>query len=172
MRRKSTRFFGRSPGVIAIGDIIVGIENSNVNVRHHQQAALETIFSDLESDGTHIKCARMDSKSYTREIVETVGKHSENFYLRNNRCTSLYDILLALRGCQRKEIKDNETPSSRINGRTRHIALSYSGSLACTVSRTYGRKNTPSHILTNDISRPREKSLGSITAEGARTHLR
>ena len=40
----------------------------------------------------------------SREIVETVEKHSEHFYIRANRCSSLYDSLLTLRGWQREEI--------------------------------------------------------------------
>jgi len=46
----------------------------------------------------------MDCGSCSREIVETVEKHSELFYIRANRCGSLYDSLLALRGWQREEI--------------------------------------------------------------------
>ena len=36
--------------------------------------------------------------------METVEKHSELFYIRANRCGSLYDSLLALSGWQREEI--------------------------------------------------------------------
>ena len=46
----------------------------------------------------------MDCGSCSREIVETVEKHSELFYIRANRCGSLYDSLLALRGWQREQI--------------------------------------------------------------------
>ena len=50
----------------------------------------------------------MDCGSCPREIVETVEKHSEHFYIRANRCGSLYDSLLALRGWQREEINGVE----------------------------------------------------------------
>ena len=40
--------------------------------------------------------------------METVEKHSEHFYIRANRCGSLYDSLLALRGWKRKEINGIE----------------------------------------------------------------
>ena len=40
--------------------------------------------------------------------METVEKHSEHFYIRANRCASLYDSLLALRGWQRQEINGIE----------------------------------------------------------------
>ena len=85
------KFTGYSPGVAVIGDLIVGIENrdGNANVRFHQQDTLERIYSNLESENI---------------IVETVEKHSELFYIRANRCGSLYDSLLALRGWQREEI--------------------------------------------------------------------
>ncbi len=36
--------------------------------------------------------------------METVEKHSELFYIRANRCGSLYDSLFALRGWQREEM--------------------------------------------------------------------
>jgi hypothetical protein len=104
------KFTGYSPGVAVIGDLIVGIENrdGNANVRFHQQDTLERIFSNLESNDIHIKRARMDCGSCLREIVETVEKHSEHFYIRANRCTSLYDSLLALRGWKREEINGIE----------------------------------------------------------------
>ena len=100
------KFTGYSPGVAVIGDLIVGIENrdGNANVRFHQQDTLERIFSNLESNDIHIKRARMDCGSCAREIVETIERHSEHFYIRANRCGSLYDSLLALRGWQREEI--------------------------------------------------------------------
>ena len=40
--------------------------------------------------------------------METVEKHSEHFYIRANRCGSLYDSLLALRGWKREEINGIE----------------------------------------------------------------
>lgn len=104
------KFTGYSPGVAVIGDLIVGIENrdGNANVRFHQQDTLERIFSNLEFNDIHIKRARMDCGSCSREIVETIEKHSEHFYIRANRCGSLYDCLLALRGWKREEINGIE----------------------------------------------------------------
>ena len=101
---------GYSPGVAVIGDLIVGIENrdGNANVRFRQQDTLERIFSNLESNDIHIKRARMDCGSCSREIVETIERHSGHFYIRANRCASLYDSLLALRGWQREEINGIE----------------------------------------------------------------
>ena len=104
------KFTGYSLGVAVIGDLIVGIENrdGNANVRFHQQDTLERIFSNLEQNGIHVRRARMDCGSCSREIVETVEKHSELFYIRANRCGSLYDSLLALRGWKREVINGIE----------------------------------------------------------------
>ena len=104
------KFTGYSPGVAVIGDLIVGIENrdGNANVRFHQQDTLERIYSNLESEDIHIKRSRMDCGSCSREIVDTIEKHSELFYIRANRCGSLYDSLLALRGWKREEINGIE----------------------------------------------------------------
>ena len=46
--------------------------------------------------------------SCSREIVETIERHSEHFYIRANRCASLYDSLLALRGLKKEEINGIE----------------------------------------------------------------
>ena len=104
------KFSGYSPGVAVIGEFIVGIENrdGNANVRFHQQDTLERIFSNLEQNGIHIRRARMDCGSCSREIVETIERHSEHFYIRANRCASLYDSLLALRGLKKEEINGIE----------------------------------------------------------------
>lgn len=69
-------------------------------MRFHQQDTLERIYSNLESEDIHVKRSRMDCGSCSREIVETVEKHSELFYIRANRCGSLYDCLLAAEGTQ------------------------------------------------------------------------
>ena len=104
------KFTGYSPGVAVIGDLIVGIENrdGNANVRFHQQDTLERIFSNLEHNDIHVRRARMDCGSCSCEIVETVEKHCDHFYIRANRCGSLYDSLLALRGWKREVINGIE----------------------------------------------------------------
>ena len=117
----------------------------NANVRFHQQDTLERIYSKLESEDIHIRRARMDCGSCSREIVETVEKHSELFYIRANRCGSLYDSLLALRGWQREEINGIEYELNSIiveKWEARHTASSYSASDAWTVSWTYGKEST------------------------------
>ena len=104
------KFTDYSPSVAVIGDLIVGIENrdGNANVRFHQQDTLERIFSNLEANDIHVKRACMDCGSCSRERVETVERLSEHFYIRANRCASLYDSLFALWGWKRETINDIE----------------------------------------------------------------
>ena len=86
--------------------MIVGIENrdGNTNVRFNQKETLERIFKRLESSGIRISRARMDCGSCSEEIVETVEAHCGHFYIRANRCASLYDAMFALRGWKKEEI--------------------------------------------------------------------
>ena len=87
------KFTGYSPGVAVIGDLIVGIENrdGNANVRFHQQDTLERFYNRLEERDIHIRRSRMDCGSCSCEIVETIEKHCDHFYIRANRCQSLYN---------------------------------------------------------------------------------
>ena len=50
------KFFGYRPGVAVIGDLIVGIENSdgNTNVRFHQKDTLKRFFERLEQNRTDL----------------------------------------------------------------------------------------------------------------------
>lgn len=100
------KFTGYSPGVAVIGDLIVGIENrdGNANVRFHQQDTLERFYNRLEERNIHIRRSRMDCGSCSCEIVETIEKHCDHFYIRANRCQSLYNDIFALRGWKREEI--------------------------------------------------------------------
>ena len=100
------KFLGYRPGVAVIGDMIVGIENSdgNTNVRFHQQDTLKRIFARLERNNLVINRFRADCGSCSEEIVEEVEKHCKSFYIRANRCSSLCDDIFALRGWKTEEI--------------------------------------------------------------------
>ena len=104
------KFTGYSPGVGVIGDMIVGIENrdGNANVRFHQQDTLERMFVRLEEAGVRINRARMDCGSCSEEIVKTVESHCGHFYIRANKCASLYDDMFAMRGWKKEEINGIE----------------------------------------------------------------
>ena len=103
-------FKGYGPGIATIGGLIVGVENrdGNTNVRFHQADTLERIFSRIETKGIKLNRARMDCGSCSRDIVETVERHCHNFYIRANRCSSLYSDIFALRGWKAVIINDIE----------------------------------------------------------------
>ena len=100
------KFLGYRPGVYVIGDKIVYIENSdgNTNVRFHQKDTLRRFFERIEQKGLTVNRFRADCGSCSEEIVEEVGKHCMTFYIRANRCGSLYDDIFALRGWKREEL--------------------------------------------------------------------
>lgn len=89
-----------------IGDTIVGIENSvgNTNVRFHQKDTLKRFFERLEQRGLAVNRFRADCGSRSEDIVSEVEKHCKSFYIRANRCSSLYDDIFALRGWSKEAI--------------------------------------------------------------------
>ena len=104
------KFPGYRPGVAVIGDMIVGIENSdgNTNVRFHQKDTLKRLFERLEQKDLAVRRFRADCGSCSEDVVSEVEKHCRHFYIRANRCGSLYDTIFALSGWKREEINGIE----------------------------------------------------------------
>ena len=69
------KFLGYRPGVAVIGDLIVGIENSdgNTNVRFHQKDTLKRFFERFEQNKLIINRFRADCGSCSEEIVGPKG---------------------------------------------------------------------------------------------------
>lgn len=104
------KFLGYRPGVAVIGDMIVGIENSdgNTNVRFHQEDTLERLFERLERKKLTVNRFRADCGSCSEDIVSVVEKHCKTFYIRANRCSSFYDDMFMLRGWKKEELGGTE----------------------------------------------------------------
>ena len=100
------KFLGYRPGVYVIGDMIVYVENSdgNTNVRFHQADTHKRFFSLLDSKNIRVNRFRADCGSCSKEIVSEIEKHCRHFYIRANRCSSLYNDIFALRGWKTEEI--------------------------------------------------------------------
>ena len=98
------KFLGYRPGVAVIGDTIVGIENSdgNTNVRFHQKDTLKRFFERLEQRGFAVNRFRANCGSCSEDIVGEVEKHCTSFYIRANRCGSLYDDIFRSEGGRRR----------------------------------------------------------------------
>lgn len=93
------KFTGYRPGVAVIGDMIVGIENSdgNTNVRFHQEDTLNRFFERFKKNGLVIRSFRADCGSCSEKIVSVVEKNCQKFYIRANRSSALYDTTIALK---------------------------------------------------------------------------
>ena len=130
------KFLGYRHGVAVIGNLIVGIENSdgntnvplrgtfsrhgrvqasltlliwlNENLRFHQKDTLKRFFERFEQNRLTINRFRADCGSCSEEIVEEVEKHCKFFYIRANRCSSLYNDIFARRGWKTEEINGIE----------------------------------------------------------------
>ena len=100
------RFRGYRAAVAVVGEMVVGVENSdgNANVRFHQDDTLGRLFGRLEAAGVCVNRFRADCGSCSEDIVGEVEKHCRLFYIRANRCGSLHDDIFALRGWKMEEI--------------------------------------------------------------------
>lgn len=110
------KFLGYGVAAACIGDKIVGLEglDGNVNVRFKQATTHERYLTRLEERGIRIGRFRADCGSCSKEIVEAIKKHCRLFYIRADRCSSLYDNIFALRGWKRVEINDMESELNSI----------------------------------------------------------
>ena len=68
-----------------IGDLIVGIENSdgNTNVRFTRRSTLKRFFEEFEQNKLTINRFRADCGSCSEEIVEEIAKHCKTFYIQS-----------------------------------------------------------------------------------------
>ena len=100
------RFRGYRVAAAVIGDKIALVENAdgNTNVRFRQADTLRRFFTRIEEAGIRVDRFRADCGSCSKDIVSEVERHSRRFYIRANKCESLYDDILTLRGWHKEEI--------------------------------------------------------------------
>ncbi len=92
-KRSYKKADGYFPWIASIGNIPVYIENRNGNshVKYKQDETLKRAFSLLEENGVKVKHSRMDCGSFDKKVVPVVEANSEYFYIRAQRCASLYE---------------------------------------------------------------------------------
>jgi hypothetical protein len=80
----NTGYFG---GAATIGNMTVYYENRNGNasVKLAQSDTLKRAYKVLTDNGIKIRNSRMDAGSYSGEIIETVARNSQHFYIRAGR---------------------------------------------------------------------------------------
>ena len=84
---------GYFPGIASIGNFPVYIENrnGNSNVKYKQDQTLKRAYGVLGENGIKVKHSRMDCGSFDQRVVPVVEANSKYFYIRAQRCVSLYD---------------------------------------------------------------------------------
>ena len=97
---------GYVPGVATIDDKIVYLENrdGNANVKFEQAATLKRSYELLLSEKIGINRSRMDSGSYSKEIIDVVDTYSKLFYIRANKSANLFEQIRAVNNWQDVEI--------------------------------------------------------------------
>ena len=102
---------GYQPGIAFIGSDIVGIQNRNGNsvVYALQEKTLEMIFENLKSKGIKVDAFRADSGSYKFEILNTVNKYVNKFYVRVKMRPSIYQAISKIDNWEEIKTTDERT---------------------------------------------------------------
>ena len=101
--------YGYFPGIASIDKHPVYVEgrNGNSNVKFGQARTLERTYALLRENGVKVAHSRMDCGSFTKEVVDTVEANSDHFYIRAQRCASLYDTAKGITDWREVEIGHN-----------------------------------------------------------------
>lgn len=94
-KRSYKKADGYFPGIASIDNFPVYIENRNGNshVKYKQDETLKRAYSILSGNGINIKHSRMDCGSFDKKVIPVVEANSDFFYIRAQRCASLYDMV-------------------------------------------------------------------------------
>ncbi len=97
---------GYFPGIATIGNHPVYIENrnGNSNVKYKQEQTLENAYGILKEFGIKPKYSRMDCGSFDKEVLPVIESNSQYFFIRAQRCASLYDEIKQIGTWQEVEI--------------------------------------------------------------------
>ena len=122
-------------------------------------------FALLEANCIRVNRFRADCGSCSKEIVSEIEKHCTHFYIRANRCSSLYDDLFSLRdGRRRKSTASslNSIPFSLRNGKASAIVLSFRDKSAWMESLTCGKVNTPTDAFLPTITTHQQETSSNF----------
>jgi len=105
-KRSYKKAEGYFPGVATINNHPVYIENrnGNSNVKYRQDETLKRAYSILAKFGIKPKYSRMDCGSFDRRVIPVVEENSEYFFIRAQRCESLYQEIKQVGSWQDVEI--------------------------------------------------------------------
>lgn len=105
-KRSYKKANGYFPGIASINNFPVYIENRNGNshVKYKQAETLKRAYNGLTEFGIKVKHSRMDCGSFDKSVIPVVEANSEYFYIRAQRCTSLYAEIRNISNWQTVEI--------------------------------------------------------------------
>ncbi|WP_010522270.1 hypothetical protein, partial [Aquimarina agarivorans] len=105
-KRSYKKADGYFPGIATIGNHPVYIENrnGNSNVKYKQDQTLQRAYNTLKKFGIKPKYSRMDCGSFVKTVIPVVEANSEYFFIRVQRCTSLYGTIKEITQWQDVEI--------------------------------------------------------------------
>jgi len=97
---------GYFPGIASINNLPVYIENrnGNSNVKYKQDETLKRAYSILDEFGIKVKHSRMDCGSFDKTVIPVVEANSNYFYIRAQRCASLYEKIKETTGWEKVTI--------------------------------------------------------------------
>ncbi len=109
-KRSYKKADGYFPGIASIGNYPVYIENrnGNSNVKYKQEETLARAYSILDENKIKVKHSRMDCGSFDKDVVPVVEANSTYFYIRAQRCASLYDMIRNTTNWETVEIEHKE----------------------------------------------------------------
>lgn len=86
---------GYCPGVGIIGNSVVYVENRNGNCAPHtlQDKSIERIFEQLASQNIKVESFRADSASCQFDVVNTVSRYADKFYIRARMRSDVYQAI-------------------------------------------------------------------------------
>lgn len=115
-KRSYKKADGYFPGIASIGNFPVYIENRNGNshVKYKQDETLKRAYHILIENGIKVKHSRMDCGSFDKKVVPVVEANSDFFYIRAQRCASLYDMVKNISNWQTVNIGFKEYEVSSI----------------------------------------------------------
>ena len=97
---------GYFTGVGSIGNMIVYVENrdGNANVKIAQAETLARLYGLLRENGIKINRSRMDAGSYAKDIIDTVSKNCNLFYVRANKSENMTEQVCQISEWKKVEI--------------------------------------------------------------------
>lgn len=166
--------FGYFPGVMTVGDKIVGIENrdGNTNVRFYQGETLERMFNRLKSI-CNISINRFwaDCGSFSESIVETVASHCKTFYIRANNYKDRTDNFEDITDWYDVEIGNDKYAVSSVNftnfSKVKGLRLVVQRQSVRVPDSLFKTEYKYRCILTNDWVHTKEEIIGIYNERGA-----